>query len=155
MIGSLIARHQVKRAFSHLNQKNLNGFLSAWNEQAVFQYPGQLSVSGSFAGRPAIEGWFAGFFEQFTRIHFQVRHVCVENLFDVAGNNNVIAYWDVQLTNRDGIDVENTGTNLIKIRQRKVVEVQDFFFYQERLAVGWNETCSATGTAVTSAAAAP
>ncbi|MEE2732332.1 MAG: nuclear transport factor 2 family protein [Pseudomonadota bacterium] len=144
MIGSLVARHQVKQAFSQLNQKNLEGFLSGWHEEAVFQYPGQLSVSGTFTGRDAIQCWFAGFFERFPRIQFQLKHVCVENLFDLAGNNNVIAYWDVALTNREGRAVENTGTNLIKIRGRKVVEVQDFFFYPERLALGWNETAPAT-----------
>ena len=139
MIGAIVAKQQVNQAFSLLNQKRLDSFLSGWSDDALFHYPGQLTVSGTFAGREAIHSWFNVFFEQFSHIHFQLKHICVENLFDVVGNNNVIAYWDVALTNTQGLAVANTGTNLIKIRGRKVIEVRDFFFHQERLAQGWNE----------------
>lgn len=139
MIGALVAKQQVKTAFEYLNRKDLDAFLAGWDKHAIFMYPGQLSVSGQFFGQAEIRDWFAGFFRQFSSIQFQLKHTCVENLMDITGNNTVLANWDIKLTNRHGLDVENTGANLIRIRNRKVVEVQDFFFYQERLARGWSE----------------
>jgi len=139
MIGALIARQQVKQAFACLNRKDIDAFLAGWDKDATFKYPGVLSVSGSYSGQAAIQSWFTGFFQQFSRIQFELKHICVENLFDVSGNNTVIANWDIKLTNRHGLDVENSGVNLIRIRNRRVVEVQDFFFYQERLSLGWSE----------------
>ena len=139
MIGALVAKYQVKQAFKHMGEKNLDKFLQGWHEQATFMYPGELSVSGTYQGLDQIRPWFDYMFQHFKEIEFRVKHICVDNLFDLSGNNLVIASWDVHLLNVQGKRVENTGTNIIRIENRKVVEVQDFFFFAERLPIGWNE----------------
>lgn len=53
------------------------------------------------------------------------------------GNNRVVVQVDVALTNKSGVQVENYALIFLKIRQRKVVAARDYFFYQERLAIGW------------------
>lgn len=139
MIGALVAKHNVQKAFRQLNQKRLSDFMAGWAEDGQFHYPGELSVSGSFLGRAKVEGWFEHFFTHFASINFSLNHICVENIFDVTGNNNLVAQWRVELITQSGSKVENVGINLIKIRNRKVTEVRDFFFYMERLPMGWGE----------------
>jgi len=148
MIGSLVAKKKLESAFRLLGEKNLTKFMADWSEDSVFHYPGQLSVSGTFQGKENIRRWFQNTMNHFEIIDFQLNHVCVENIFDVAGTNNLIAQWTVNLTNKDGVKVTNVGANLVRIKSRRIVEVRDFFFYQEKLAIGWGEQSKDVSEAV-------
>jgi len=68
MIGALVARHALTRAFDALNRRDLPAFMSAWRDDGVFIYPGEIPESGTFQGKSAVEGWFRRFFEQFPEI---------------------------------------------------------------------------------------
>lgn len=139
MIGSIIAKSQIRKSFNALNNHDLNTLMSAWHEDGSFIYPGNLSVSGSFSGKDEVRSWFERFFRQFREIRFTVNHVCVDRLFDVTGTNTVATQWNIDLTNSSGTTVQNIGVNVIKVRGGKVVEVRDFFFYPERLKIAWEE----------------
>lgn len=137
MIGALIAKAAVKKTFSSLNQKDLTRFLKDWHDDAVFQYPGDLSVSGTYEGKAMITTWFEKMFSQFSSIHFTPRHICVENLFDVLGSNTLIVQVDIQLTNKHGVEIENSAAIFLRLKHGKVVAARDYFFFPERLATGW------------------
>ena len=139
MIGSIVAKKKLESGFRHLCDKNLDKFMADWSENGVFHYPGQLSVSGTFRGKADIKNWFQNMMDHYESIEFKLNHICVENLFDVTGNNNLIAQWTVNLINNEGSKVSNVGANLVRIESRKIVEVRDFFYYPERLAIGWCE----------------
>ena len=81
-----------------------------------------------FQGKSAVEGWFRRFFEQFPTIQFDVRDICVRNIFDVAGNNVVAVHWNIQLTNREGRVGQNSGVTVVSITRGKVFLVKDFIF---------------------------
>ncbi len=145
MLASMIAKYKVKNSFSALNNHDLKSLSGDWDDDIRFMYPGSLSISGTIAGKLDVSKWFDNMMTQFPEIHFTVNHVCAENLFDMTGTNNLIAQWSVKLTNKSGVMVENIGVNLIKIRKRKVVEIRDFFYYPERLHIGWEEQDAAEG----------
>jgi ketosteroid isomerase-like protein len=128
MIGALMARKAVASAFDALNRHDLPVFMSAWRDDGVFVYPGDILASGTFQGRAAVEGWFSRFLAQFPTIRFEIHDICVRNLFDLAGTNVVAAHWDVHLTNRDGRVGQNSGVTVISIKRGKVFRVKDFIF---------------------------
>lgn len=128
MIGTLIARKALAGAFNALNRHDLATFMSAWRDDGVFIYPGDIPESGTFQGKSAVEGWFRRFFEQFPEIRFDVHDICVRNIFDLAGTNVAAVHWDVHLTNRKGRKGDNSGVTLISIRGGKVCHVKDFIF---------------------------
>ena len=140
MIGAIIAKSRLRKAFNALNNHDLDAFISGWREDGTFIYPGDFSVSGTFQGKDAVRGWFENFFRQFPEIQFTVNYVCVDRLFDMTGTNTIAAQWDIDLTNKSGTKLQNIGINVIKLRGGKVTEVRDFFFYPERLKIGWEET---------------
>ncbi len=140
MIGSIIAKSKLRKTFNALNNHDLDTFISGWHENGTFIYPGDLSVSGTFQGKDTVRGWFENLFRQFPEIQFTLNHICVDRLFDMTGTNTIAAQWDIEVTNRSGIKTQNIGINIIKIRNGKVIEVRDFFFYPERLKIGWEET---------------
>ena len=128
MIGALLARKAIAGAFDALNRHDLAFFMSSWRDDGAFIYPGEIPASGTFTGRPAVEGWFRRFFEQFPGIRFELRDIAVRNLFDVTGTNVVAAHWDVELTNREGRVGGNAGVTVIDIERGKVVRAKDYIF---------------------------
>ena len=128
MIGALMARKALAGAFDALNRHDLPKFMSAWRDDGVFVYPGEIPESGTFQGKSAVEGWFCHFFEQFPGIRFDVQNICVRNIFDLAGTNVVAVHWNIQLTNREGRVGQNSGVTVVHIQRGKVVLVKDFIF---------------------------
>jgi ketosteroid isomerase-like protein len=140
MIGSFIAKRKVASAFGALNGRDISAFLSAWKDDCVFIYPGDISVSGETKGKTAIEDWFRRFMDQFPKITFTVKHVCVENVFDFVGTNVVAAHWDIELTNRDGKEIENSGVTIIKTKMGKAFFVKDYLFNTgQKFKEAWGE----------------
>jgi len=65
MIGAIIAKRKARSSFDCLNRRELHAFLRDWADDATFVYPGNLSVSGTMEGKPAIDDWFQKFMTQF------------------------------------------------------------------------------------------
>lgn len=128
MIGALLARKALLGAFDALNRHDLAKFMSAWRDDGVFVYPGEIPESGTFEGKAAVEAWFRHFFEQFPRIRFDVQDLCVRNLFDLSGTNVISAHWNIQLTNREGRVGQNSGVTVVSIERGKVFLAKDFIF---------------------------
>lgn len=128
MIGALVAKRALAGAFDSLNRHDLARFMAAWRTGGEFVYPGDIPESGTFRGIAAVESWFRRFFEQFPTIEFTVRHVCVQNIFDLVGTNVAAVQWDVRLINRDGREGHNAGVTMITLDGGKVVAARDFIF---------------------------
>ena len=128
MIGAFIAKMKVRSAFEALNQRDFPAFTAAWRDDCVFIYPGNIEVSGKYQGKAAIEKWFTNFLDQFPKINFIVKNICVDNVLDFVGTNIVAAHWDVELTNRDGKKLQNSGVTVIEIKFGKALYVKDFLF---------------------------
>ena len=128
MIGTLIAKKSIAASFEALNRQDLNTFMSGWREDGVFVYPGEIPESGTYNGKDAVEGWFRNFFDKHQKIHFDLQAICVKNIFDLSGTNVVAVHWNVYLTNRDGVEVQNSGVTVIQIKGGKAYHVKDFIF---------------------------
>jgi len=138
MIGAIVAKKALADAFEALNRHDLSRFMSAWRNDGVFIYPGEIPDSGTFRGKDAVEGWFKRFFDQFPNIQFDVKDICVRNIFDLAGSNVVAVHWDLQLTNRQGRVGQNSGVTVVTIKGGKVVFVKDFIFdLGENFKLNW------------------
>lgn len=128
MIGALVARKAIAGSFKALNRHDLTNFISAWRDDGVFIYPGEISASGTFRGKSAVEGWFRNFFDQFPKIQFDIQDICVRNIFALSGNNVVAVHWNILLTNREGRVGQNSGVTVITVKGGKVAQVKDFIF---------------------------
>lgn len=128
MIGALLARRALVKAFGALNHHDLPKFMSAWRDDGAFVYPGDIPESGAFKGKNAVEAWFRHFFEQFPKIQFNLQDVCVRNLFDLSGTNVVAVHWNIHLTNREGREGQNSGVTVVNIERGRVYLVKDYIF---------------------------
>jgi ketosteroid isomerase-like protein len=128
MIGAVVAKKALADAFEAMNRHDLPKFMSAWRDDGVFIYPGEIAESGTFNGKSAVESWFRGFFDQYPRIQFAVQDVCVRNIFALTGTNVVAVHWNLSLTNREGRVGQNSGVTVVSIKRGKVFLVKDFIF---------------------------
>lgn len=102
MLGAVIAKQKVRAAFSYFNDRDMEKFLSFWADDAMFTYPGEVSASGMVKGKIAIEGWFTHLMDAGPLIHFTLKSIALENIFDFAGTNVVSVEWENNVTNRAG-----------------------------------------------------
>ena len=138
MIGTIIAKQKISSAFDALNRRDFSAFLAGWRDDCVFIFPGNLPVSGSMKGKDEIEKWFKNFLDQFPEIKFTLKDICVKNIFDFVGTNTVAAHWDINYTNKDGKNIQNSGVTIIKIKFAKAEWVKDYFFDTgEKLNAAW------------------
>ncbi len=139
MIGALIAKKAIAKAFEAMNRHDLSEFMSGWRNDGVFIYPGEIPASGTFQGKSAVEGWFRNFFDQFPKIQFDVQDICVRNIFALTGNNVIAVHWNIHLTNRNGREGQNSGVTVITIKGGKVLLVKDFIFdLGENFKLNWS-----------------
>ena len=139
MIGAIIVKSKVRSAFACLNRRDLPGFLSGWAEDATFFYPGNISVSGKIEGKKTIQEWFRKYLDQFPKLNFTLKSVCVQNIFAFGGTNVVAVEWDLKLANREGKDFQNSGVTTISVKKGKVTLVRDYVFDTEVLKKAWGE----------------
>jgi ketosteroid isomerase-like protein len=140
MIGALMARKAVKAAFASLNRRDIAAFLADWRDDATFTFPGNISVSGTKRGKGEIEQWFHHFMEQYPKLEFTVKDLCVRNIFALGGTNVVAARWDIDVVNRTGKQGRNSGVTVIEIEGGKVAAVTDYIFDQgEEFLLNWGE----------------
>ena len=140
MIGAIIAKRSVEGGIDALNRRDIPGFMGAWAEDAEWFYPGTLSVSGRFQGKPAVRGWFDHLMLQFPQLKFSLHSVSIAHLFDVVGENVAAAHWDISVTNRHGYTLGYSGVTMLTIRKGKVVSGSDYLFAaNDEIRRGWGE----------------
>jgi len=138
MIGAIVAKKAIANAFEAMNRHDLSKFMSAWRDDGVFIYPGDIPESGTFEGKSAVEGWFRNFFDKYPKIQFDVQDICVRNIFAFTGTNVIAVHWNIQLTNRAGRVGQNSGVTVINIKGGKVFLIKDFMFdLGENFKLNW------------------
>lgn len=126
MLGAILAKQAVKSGFDLINKGDLENSMKGWNDDCVWIYPGKVKAGGTYTGKEEVRKWYESFFKQFPQRKFTLKHVAVENIFDLVGNNTVIARWDLEVTNKDGLKFINSGVTLLKIKGGKAFFGEDF-----------------------------
>ena len=126
MIGAIVAKRAIRSGFDALNKGDLEKFSRPWSEDCVFIYTGKVEAGGQFTGKPEATRWFEEFISQFPQRKFTVRHVGVENILDMAGNNTIFAQLDLELTNKKGLKCTNCVVSMVKIKGSKIIYAKDF-----------------------------
>jgi len=138
MIGAIIAKSSVAKAFEAMNRKDLTSFMKNWRDDGEFIYPGEIPESGTFTGKKAVEQWFQNFFDQYPGLHFNVHDINVKNIFAMSGNNVVTVHWDIELKNASGKVGRNSGVTVVTIKGGKVAHVKDYIFdLGEEFKLNW------------------
>jgi ketosteroid isomerase-like protein len=121
MIGALLMRGGITRAFQAMSRKDHEAVLRLVHPDVVLEYPGRTPLGGRHEGRDAYEAWLRRWFEHMFEIAFTVRHVALENPWALGLTNTAIIEWELQQTAHDGKSTALTGTTVCEFRSGKLV----------------------------------
>jgi uncharacterized protein (TIGR02246 family) len=123
MIGTLLVKSRARKRFAARAANDVDAFLESFAEDAVFKFPGEPPIGGTFRGREAIRTQFEMFRERAPNIRFELVDVFVNRLFAFGPTNEVAVQWRMQLGN-----LSNEGVAVVHVRRGKIVLLHDFFF---------------------------
>jgi ketosteroid isomerase-like protein len=118
----------VARTFRPINRKDLDAWMRAWADDAVFDFPGDSPISGHFEGKAAIEAWWRHWFDRMAEVRFSPVHVAFANPLGFSIANTVFTQLTVDVTTKDGLTAHADLVNVSRVRGGKIVEARDYFF---------------------------
>ncbi len=136
MLGALIAKSKVRKAFASISRGDVDTFVSVFTDDCLVNYP----TKGIIQGKEAVRGFYRHFVETFPKIEAFVRNVGVENIFDLVGTNVLFTHFEVFTTNRKGVTFKQEGMQLIKARGGRLTSLHYFFYDTEALHHAWKES---------------
>ena len=128
MIGAMIVKSKVRSSFDVIGQHNLDKFMASWSDNATLIYPNNLSVGGEIKGKEAIKEWYRKDWEQFPVMSYDVKNVCIQNIFALGGTNVATVEWAVKGRNKNMEEFSNSGVSIIHIRKGKVTMMRIYIF---------------------------
>lgn len=134
-----ISKWQAKSNMEAMNNGDLETYLKAWDNNAVFIYPGNTSASGIIKGKENIRKWFQDWRKVFPDLKFSIKKIYLEKNFYLGQHNTMAVHWEAHATNKFGKKVSSTGIGVVTIKGTKVVQVQDYIFDADKLKEFWGE----------------
>ena len=126
MLGTIIARQVTRKGFEHLNNGNFEAFLKTVADDAVMQFPGNLSISGEFKGKQAIREWITNIFSLFSEYSLFVKNIYMKDIFAFGPSNSAAVEFGIDAKLRDGSPYHNSYVILLQIKGGKMVRSQEF-----------------------------
>jgi ketosteroid isomerase-like protein len=139
MIGSIIAKRKVRSAFAMLNRGEIDSFFANWADDAVWNYPTNVSVGGKIQGKKAIIEWWKRWIEQIPKRNFVLMNVCVRDVFSFSATNVVAVEWSTSMTNKEGKDFSLEGVTVIDIENFKAIRETDYICDPATVKRIWGE----------------
>ncbi len=144
MLGAILAQRAVRNAFDAIGRHDVEALVAMFDEDGVFEFPGNTVVAGQFRGKEVIRAWFQRFFDRMPVIQFTLRHVSVANIFALGATNVLHVEWSVKETDREGHSYQLTGVTAFDVGGGKARKVRDYIFDQDVLASIWPSKLAAS-----------
>ncbi len=129
----------VQRQFDAAqNRLDVAAIVAMWDDDAIFEFPGDTPMSGTIEGRAAIEAWWRRWVERYASVRFTVKQVGIVSLR--PGAHVVMVAWDFDGTTRDEIRLQTSGVSLVKTRRGKIAHAKDFIFDPSSLESVWGRS---------------
>jgi uncharacterized protein len=125
--GMMFERLLARTYDRSINRLDLERTMESWADDAVFEFPGRSTISGRFAGKPAIRAWWQHVFERVREVRFVPRHVAFANPFLLTWANTMFTELEVDITTKDGISVHAELVSVMRFRRGKAVFARDYF----------------------------
>ena len=139
MLGALIMKSKASSGFRKLNQRDLSSFMDDWRDDAVFIYPGNVSVSGEYKGKEKINMWWDNFLSQFPEVKFICKGIYIKNIYALGPSNDIALHWEVFTENREGNKYNNSGISQVKVKNGKIEYFKDYIYDLNAMRKAWCE----------------
>jgi uncharacterized protein len=90
---------------------------------AIWEYPGDLPLSGTYQGVEEIVGTFLG---GAAELMAPGTRVTIELVNVIAGGDQVAAEWTSRATSRNGTTYHNRNVGIFTVRDGKIVSIREY-----------------------------
>ena len=139
MVGAIIAKREVRKAFHRINQRDLDAVIGMFTDDAVFEFPAGTFLGGRHEGREAVRAWFDRWFTRMASINFTLKHVAAAKPMAMGASNVVYAEWDLEETDKEGTTDRLTGITALYVEGGKAKLVKQYIFDQNVIAEIWSQ----------------
>lgn len=139
MIGALLFKWMMRNPTADLNRRDFKKIVSHYADDAVLVLPGNISISGRWQGKQAVEEFFRKYEEQFPQECCVVQESFVKNPLGLGLSNTVATKFEKTITNKDGETFRASGMTVLRIRRGKVVENIEYYFDVDQWQRMWGE----------------
>lgn len=137
MIGALLVRNGFPRFCQAVNNKDLDGVLRDVAEDAVFEFPGTSTLSGTYHGREEIKGFWRRVFQHYDEIRMVPRRVALAHPYAMGLSNYGLMEWTLDCVTRTGLQVHAEGVAVMDIHRGKMIRSRDYFYDPTILDLIW------------------
>ncbi len=148
MIGALIMRRRLPQLFAALRRMDVEAVCRDVADDAVWEFPGQSTMSGKYEGRAAIEGFWRRAFERYEKFDIRPQRIALTHPYAFGASNDALVEWVVDAATRDGMTVHYEGVVVLKVRGGKMVHGRDYFFDPSLLDPVWGRREEEVATSV-------
>ena len=128
MIGALVVRHLIPRAFDTLNRRDLPAMLNGMTDDVVMELPGPPGIAGRYEGKAAVEAFWRVHFTRYDTLTTRPRRIALTRPYALGLSNTVIAEWTADGTTCMGDPVHIDLMSIWEIRRGKVASAKDYVF---------------------------
>ena len=139
MIGAIALKLMAGSGMKQMNRREVSKIVSHYADDAVYIYPGNMSISGRHEGKKAVEEFFKKYMEQFPELDLKIKTTYVKNLFDPVFCNTVAVEIEGKYTNKHGETFENSAVSVFTVKRGKVTKMQDYYFDVDKLQQAWRD----------------
>jgi ketosteroid isomerase-like protein len=111
--------------------------MKGWADDGVLEFPGHSAISGSYAGRAAIEGFFRRWFERMTSIRLTVRHVAFANPVALDLRNTMYVEFETDQVTREGLPFHTEVVGVYRLRRRKLLSYREYLYDPDQAVAVW------------------
>jgi ketosteroid isomerase-like protein len=108
---------------------DIDSILSSWADDAVYDFPSDISVGGTIKGKKDIAEWFHRWYKEFPERNFVVNNIAF-GAWPLSLTNVVMAEWTCTETDKEGKGFEFDGVSVVHVKNFKSVRITDYISFK-------------------------
>jgi ketosteroid isomerase-like protein len=129
MVMTMIVKRMLRSGMDALNRGDVDAAMAGWAEDALYEFPSDISVGGRLKGKEEIAGWFRRWIEEYPKRKLTMGNVCLQHTLLPSPRNVVMVEWSCEETNREGKDFKYNGVTVFEVRNMKSVRSSEYISF--------------------------
>jgi ketosteroid isomerase-like protein len=127
MIGALLLRASVPRAFAAQSRMDIDAMAKTWADDIVMEWSGPSVLAGRFEGKEAVAAAFRRDFSQLAASHIEAVGIALTRPYALGLSNTMYVSFVAEVTTKDGRSGRVEGVSVSEIRRGKVSAIRNHY----------------------------
>jgi hypothetical protein len=79
MVMTMIVKRILRSGMDALNRGDVDAAMAGWADDALYEFPSDISVGGRLKGKEEIAGWFRRWIEEYPKRKLTMGNLCLQH----------------------------------------------------------------------------